>query len=357
MCAFPPLQEIKKQTQKSKQSRSTKQTKKFVFLDTGLKQKLELLKKTRMKKGKEKTLPPVSILIPIYNGSLYLGETIASIKKNSYPNYEIILVDDGSTDESKKLCAAFVKKDPRIKFYSFAKNQGMTRVLNFGIRKAKGKYIARLNQDDLIAANRLEKQVKFLEANPKYVAIGGQIVLFTEDNPRFAAVNFPLTDKEIRKKWLILSPFSDPTVMYRKKAVLETNGYSQFFWPADDIHMWYQLGKLGKLANLPDVLTKVRWHKDCGSIKKHRQQMQKTWAVHLWATENVERPSLSIRVFWLSQYLAGFLFPPTFNWFVYRQLKKFQSFNLGQILDKARGAAAKVKAVITQPKIANLSGV
>jgi len=310
-----------------------------------------------MKKGKGKTLPLVSILIPVYNGSLYLGETIASIKKNSYSNYEIILVDDGSTDESKRLCAAFVKKDSRIKFYSFTKNQGMTRVLNFGIRKAKGKYIARLNQDDLIVTNRLEKQVKFLEANSEYVAIGGQIVLFTEDNPHFATVNFPLTDKEIRKKWLMLSPFSDPTVMYQKKAVLKTSGYSQFFWPADDVHMWYQLGKLGQLANLPDVLTKVRWHKDCGSIKKHRRQMQKTWAAHLWAAKNVERPSSFIRIFWLGQYLAGLLLPPTFNWFVYRQLKKLQFFNLGQILNKAKGAAAKVKAVITQPKIANLSGV
>lgn len=301
--------------------------------------------------------PLVSIIIPIYNGSLFLEKTIAAIKKNSYPNYEVILVDDGSTDHSRKLCVDFAKNDSKIKFFSFAKNQGMTRVLNFGIKKARGKYIARLNQDDLITKNRLIKQVEFLEGNPDYVAIGGQITLFTKENSNFAFVNFPLTDKEIRKKWLMLSPFSDPTVMYSKKAVLKTNGYSQYFWPADDVQMWYQLGKLGKLANLPDILTKVRWHKDCGSIKKHKLQIQKTLAVHLWAAKNVEKPNLYVYTFWLSQYLAGFLFPPNFNWFVYRIIKRIQFFNLAQILGRIKGAIKKAKIVISQPINANLSGV
>jgi len=310
-----------------------------------------------MKKNQGKKLPLVSILIPVYNGSLFLGKTIVSIKKNSYPNYEVILVDDGSTDHSRKLCIGFTKKDPRIKFFSFDQNQGMTRVLNFGIEKAKGKYIARLNQDDLIVKNRLLKQVQFLESNPEYVTIGGQIKLFTGKNPNFASVNFPLSDTEIRKKWLMLSPFSDPTVMYRKESILKTNGYSQHFWPADDVHMWYQLGALGKLANLPSVLTKVRWHESCGSIIMHKLQMQKTWAVHLWAAKNVQKPSLITYLFWFGQYGAGFLFPPQFNWFVYRFLKKLPPFSFNQILGKVKGAIAKVKRVIPQPNIAILSGV
>lgn len=305
----------------------------------------------------KKSHPLVTVLIPVYNGDSFLAETIASIKKNNYPNYEVILVDDGSTDESKQLCHQFAKKDSQIFFYDFDKNQGMDRVLNFGIQKAKGKYIARLNQDDLIEPSRLELQVRFLESHPDYVAVGGQIVLFTKKRKVFDRIYFPLTDKEIRSKWLMLSPYSDPTVMYRKRAVLKTPGYSQRFWPADDIHMWYQLGKIGKLANLPQMLTEVRWHESCGSIKSHRRQMKKTWEVHQWAAKHIQKPSLFVRIFWLGQYLAGLLFPPQLNWFAYRQLKKIQRLDLAWARKRMKVVVKMVKSVISQPRMANLSGV
>ncbi len=304
----------------------------------------------------QKRQPLVSILIPVYNGAPFLAETIASIKKNHYPNHEVILVNDGSSDNSKLVCREFAKNSKKIRFYSFDQNQGMTRVLNFGIAKAKGKYIARLNQDDLIMPNRLEKQVKFLEQHPDYVAVGGQIKLFTEGNPKFGQVNFPLTDKKIRQNWLMFSPYSDPTVTYRKESVLRTEGYSQYFWPADDVHMWYQLGKLGKLANLSGVMTKVRWHQSCGSIKSHKRQMLKTWQVHQWAAENVAKPSSGLRIFWACQLLAGYLCPPQFNWAVYRLIKKIQFLSFDQIKGKILGIINKLKIVKPQPAMANLSG-
>jgi len=121
----------------------------------------------------------------------------------------------------------------------------------------------------------------------------------------------------------VFSPFSDPTVMYRRDAVMQTPGYSQLMWPADDVHMWYMLGSLGKLANLPDVVTRVRWHDGAGSIKSHKRQMKKTWEVHKWAEENIQKPSFGVKAFWIGEYLAGLVFPPRFNWFIYRQLKRF----------------------------------
>ena len=124
---------------------------------------------------------------------------------------------------------------------------------------------------------------------------------------------------------MVLSPYSDPTVMYRKSAWKKTEGYSQYFWPADDVHMWYQLGMTGKLANLPEVMTKVRWHDHCGSIQSHKRQMVKTWQVHNWAAEFIQSPTFFQRAFWISQLFAGYLFSPQFNWQVYRSLRHIQN--------------------------------
>ena len=112
--------------------------------------------------------PLVSVIIPVFNGQKYLKETVLSVQKSSYKNFEIILVNDGSKDKSKELCYKLKKKYKNIRVFSFKKNRGLSNILNYAIRKAKGKYIARLNQDDLVTPTRLSSQVYFLENNPNH---------------------------------------------------------------------------------------------------------------------------------------------------------------------------------------------
>lgn len=267
-------------------------------------------------------IPLVSVLIPVYNGTPYLEQTVESVLASTQLPIEVVLVDDGSTDGSKAKCRQLNFKYPQVIYIDFRRNRGMTRCLNEGIKRAQGKYIARINQDDLMVKGRLEKQVNFLENHQNHVAVGSFIKLFTNDNPHYDQVTFPTTDEELKRDWLTLSPFSDPSVMYRRDAVLKTPGYSQEMWPADDVQMWYQLGSLGKLANLPEFLTLVRWHAGAGSIKSHRLQMKKTWQVHIWAARNIRQPSIGEFAFWCLEHLAGRFFPPQFNWFIYRLLRK-----------------------------------
>ncbi len=284
-----------------------------------------------MKTNHTKSVTPlVSVLIPVYNGTQYLDEAIQSVLKSTYPNIEIILVDDGSTDKSKEKCLRYARKYKNVHSYGFVKNKGMTRCLNYGIRRAKGEFIARINQDDIMTPDRISKQVAFLQANTDHVVVGGQIDMFTNENPDFDKIRFPQTDEQIRAQWFMFSPYSDPTVMYRISAWKKTDGYNQFFWPADDVHMWYQLGMVGKLANLPDVLTRVRWHNDCGSIRSHRRQMMKTWAVHWWAAETIRSPKLHEIAFWVAELLAGYFSSPTLNWTIYRYMRKLQAAWLSQ---------------------------
>ena len=111
----------------------------------------------------------VSVVLPVYNGAKYLRDAIDSMLAQSYANFELIIIDDGSTDDSINIISAF--NDPRIRLYS-QENQGLAATLNRGITLAKGAYIARQDQDDVSLPNRLSKQAAFLETNPDYGMVG-----------------------------------------------------------------------------------------------------------------------------------------------------------------------------------------
>ena len=302
-----------------------------------------------MKKNKNQN-QIVSVIIPVYNGVSYLVETVKSVQKSTYKNFEIILVDDGSKDKSKVLCHKLEKQYKNVHFYWFKKNRGLSSSLNYAVKKTKGEFIARINQDDIMMPNRISEQIKFFEDNPNYVVVGGDITLFDENYRFVDNISFPKTDTDIRNQWLLMSPYSDPTVMYRKSAYLKTKGYQKYFWPADDVHLWYQLGKVGKLANLNRILTRVRWHNKAGSIASHKIQIEKTFEVHVWASKNIQNANLYHWIFWYSQLVAGKLFPPRFNWFIYRRIRQIQNFfcKITRIV--------KVNKVASHPKTFNFSG-
>jgi glycosyltransferase involved in cell wall biosynthesis len=291
---------------------------------------------------KKNNLPLVSIIIPVFNGSDYLGEAIESIHKSSFINYEILLIDDGSTDKSRQLCHKLEKKYKKIRFYSFSKNKGLGRVLNFALNKAKGKYICRLNQDDIMLSSRIKTQVDFLNKNSEIVAVGSYIEYFGDKKQ---VLKFFQKDEEIRQLIHVVSPFSDPSVMYRKQTALKIGGYFQEMWPADDTHLWIRMTQVGKLANIPKVLVKVRWHEKAASIKYFRTLAISTYKMHLWVDDNIQRAPFSTHIYWIIQLLAGLLLPPKLNWEIYTFLKKI--FDIRIILPK----------LIIQPKRLSISGI
>jgi glycosyltransferase involved in cell wall biosynthesis len=166
---------------------------------------LEIMKNNMRKKMKQ---PKVSVIIPVYNGASYLVETVESVQKSSYRNFEIILVDDGSKDKSKALCHRLEKKYKNVHFYWFRKNKGLTSSLNHAIGKAKGEFIARINQDDIMMPDRLKEQVRFLKENPDHVVVGGDVLLFDENYKLVDHINFPKNDAENRAQGLLMSPYA-----------------------------------------------------------------------------------------------------------------------------------------------------
>lgn len=274
-----------------------------------------------MKQPQDLKKPLVSVIIPVFNGASFLEEAVHSVQKSTYKNFEVLLVDDGSSDKSKHLCRDLQKQYKNVRFYAFEKNKGLGRVLNFAIAKAHGEFICRLNQDDIMLPFRLKTQVDFMQKNEEVVAVGSCIKLF-EDNGHYQIMQFLPTDEEIKKVWHIISPFADPSVMYRKQAAIKAGLYKQEFWPADDTHLWYRLGMIGKLANIQKPLVEVRWHDKAASVKHFRRLAISTYNMHRWAHEYVAPAPVSVQLFWFIQLICGVTLSPHFNWAVYRILKK-----------------------------------
>lgn len=272
-----------------------------------------------------KNQPLVSVIIPVFNGASYLKEAVESVQKSTFKNFEILLVDDHSTDHSRKICKMLESKYSNVKFYAFRKNKGLGRVLNFAIKKAKGIYICRLNQDDRMLPFRIHTQVFYLEQNKEVVAVGSCIKLFDSEG-RYETLKFLEHDEDIKKVWHIVSPFSDPSVMYRKGVAQKAGGYYQEFWPADDTHLWYRMGQIGKLYNIQEPLVEVRWHEKAASFFYFRKLTKSTYKMHRWANSHIGRAPMIIQIYWVIQLLCGLILPSSFNWKVYRGLKRIIAF-------------------------------
>lgn len=310
-----------------------------------------------MKKNKNNNTPLVSVVIPVFNGSQYLEETVYSVQNSSYKKLEILLIDDGSGDHSKHICKKLVKKYKNVRFYSFEKNTGLGRVLNFALEKAKGDYICRINQDDRMLKYRIQKQVQFLEKNRDVVAVGSWIRLFDMHN-HLEIIRFLEHDEDIKKMWLVVSPFSDPSVTYRKQVAIEVGGYKQEFWPADDTQLWYRMGMAGKLANLQEPLVEVRYHSQAASVKHFRKLAWSTYFMHEWAHNYVESAPFYIRIYWVCQLLSGLILSPYLNWTAYRIIKKiiYGATRLEFFTTNAFLKRKKASTVTAHPKKLSISG-
>lgn len=216
--------------------------------------------------------PKVSIIMPVYNAAKYLDETINSILNQTYNDFEFLIIDDGSTDNSLEILYSY--NDHRIKILKNEKNIGYVKTLNKLIDISKGEYIARQDNDDLSLPDRIEKQVLFLNKNKDVGVCGTNAFIFGK---KTKMTRMPITDDEIKAYMIINNPMLHPTIMYRKSIfeVLNIGKYNEDLCPAEDYAMWFEISKKTKLANLPEPLLKYRWHENNTSQLKKNIQIEK----------------------------------------------------------------------------------
>ena len=217
--------------------------------------------------------PLVSVVMPVYNAERYLRAAVESVLGQTFRDFELICVDDGSRDSSLATLREYEGRDPRMRIVSRA-NTGIVGALNDGLQEARGELVARMDSDDISLAERFEKQVAFLNANPDHVLVGSQVMLIDPEGADLC----PKRDTEFtheRIDWAHLNhrwPLVHPTVMMRKSAVDAVGQYRTKYQWLEDLDLFLRLAEVGKLASLPDVLLRYRLH--TGSVCHTRESDQ-----------------------------------------------------------------------------------
>jgi glycosyltransferase involved in cell wall biosynthesis len=223
-------------------------------------------------------MPLISVLLPVFNSEKYVRAAVESLCTQTFRDFEVIAVNDGSTDSSGEVLRLCAKADQRIRVYEHRPNRGYVHALNFALTVAQGKYLARQDADDISHPDRFQRQVGFLEANPKVGVVGSAIGVFGDNRPNVHIARYPLTNSELQACALHGGCFAHPAVMMRSSVLKSADGYRAGFQPAEDYDLWLRLAEVTEFANLPDALVNYRQHPGQVSVRHARQQMLATLA-------------------------------------------------------------------------------
>jgi glycosyltransferase involved in cell wall biosynthesis len=203
--------------------------------------------------------PTVSIIMATWNRAGLIGQAVESIRKQTFQDWELLVVDDGSPDNTAEVMADWQKKDKRIRYLKFPRIGNIAGVSNAGLRATRGEFVAILDDDDYwIDDHKLEKQVRFLREHPDVMACGGWFMAVDKDGATKAKLEKPESDAAIRRIALYANPIANSTVLFRRR---EGGFYDETLKGFADWDFWLTLGKKGKLANLPEYFLAYRmWH-------------------------------------------------------------------------------------------------
>lgn len=211
--------------------------------------------------------PKISVIMSVKNGMPLLKESVESILGQTFKNFEFIIVDDASTDQTWKYLKSL--KDERIKLTKNKKNLGVAKSLNVALQASIGDYAARMDSDDISLPIRFQKQIEFLETHKEYLLIGSQVQWVDEKNDPAEGFNVPQTDDEIRKKLIWRNQIHHATVMFRKSDIEKIGGYRAFLNGIEDYDLWFRIIRKGKVANLSERLVRRRVHPKAITQKNH----------------------------------------------------------------------------------------
>ncbi len=210
-------------------------------------------------------MPAVSVILPCYNAAATLDETLDSLARQTLADFEVIAVDDGSTDATGERLGAWAARDSRFRVFS-RPHGGVVAAANAALERCRAPFIARMDADDRAHPRRLEKQAAYLRAHPEVAVVGSWVRAFPDADVRegyriyIEWLNSLVTDADIRREMFVESPLANPSTMLRREWLARMGGYHDYGWP-EDYDLWLRMYLAGaKFAKIPEVLLEWRDH-------------------------------------------------------------------------------------------------
>jgi glycosyltransferase involved in cell wall biosynthesis len=200
--------------------------------------------------------------MPVYNAERYVAQTVESILGQTLGDFEFLIIDDGSTDGSRRILEGYAARDPRIRLNS-RPNTGYLVALHEMLAVARGEFLARIDADDIALPERFERQVEYLRSHPEVVALGTRILVIDHEGDPLEERCRVQTHEEIDRAHLepcTSMGLCHPAVMMRTETLRRVGGYRAEYYPSEDGDLWLRLAEIGRLANLPEVHLKYRLH-------------------------------------------------------------------------------------------------
>jgi glycosyltransferase involved in cell wall biosynthesis len=202
----------------------------------------------------------ISVLIPVLNGEKFIREALDSVLAQSLAS-EIIVIDNGSIDGTLEIIHYYVENNPRVKLLQCSE-KGVSKALNTGLVNANGTLIARLDADDKMSLDRLDKQLKVMEDNPNLALVSSQIVYMNSDGIEIGRSKYPVGRLKLLKHFILRNPIAHPSVMFRKEAAEKAGNYRSEFEGCEDLDLWIRILRYGNIFSINDCLTYYRVHKN-----------------------------------------------------------------------------------------------
>ncbi|GHV93178.1 hypothetical protein AGMMS50268_36810 [Spirochaetia bacterium] len=202
----------------------------------------------------------ISVVLATFNEPPeYIAKSIQSILDQTIDDFELLLIDDSTKPDTVETINTLTQGDSRIKLIRSSERMGFVQALNIGLKQAQGKYIARMDGDDISLPNRFELQLAYLESHPDVHVIGGSINIINEKGEIISCRRFPTTSIKVKLFSIFRSPVSHPTVMMRKSIIEKGIYYDENFKKAEDLELWLRLIKYGyNITNIPDIIVSSR---------------------------------------------------------------------------------------------------
>jgi len=223
----------------------------------------------------------VSVVIPVYNREAYVGDAIESVLAQTFTDFEVLVIDDGSTDRSREVAGAY--RDPRIRLLHNERNQGLPRTRNTGVDSARGTYLAFLDSDDLALPTRLAKQVAFLDGHPDHAAVGAWVDWMDDaGRPLRRTKRRPVAADDVAALRLFRQGIENTASMART-AVLREYRHDERFEVSEDFEIWARVAAAHAIANLPEVLVRRRAHSQ--QTSKDRDEQTRLYRQAIYARQ------------------------------------------------------------------------